>query len=170
MRPCLIVGVLLLAPATLQGCGDEGAATARKGAEPARQGAAPGAAGRPSARLPGGRCRRRLGGFVSGMDALRDRLLAGIDYRSYVGAVREVRGVYRGVRVDRLPLGCLLAVGAPGESALNEYIEAANTWGDCLADASCAPESIEARLQRGWERASESLALAHRGLRRAEAR
>lgn len=155
-----IAGLLLLALATLPGCGEEGTATAR-------QGAAARLEQRSGVAQADGRCRRQLGGFVNGMAALRDRLLAGIDYESYVAGVREVRGVYRDVPVERLALGCLIAVGAPGESALNEYIEAANAWGDCLAAASCAPESIEAKLQRGWELASDRLAAAHDGLREA---
>jgi hypothetical protein len=47
--------------------------------------------------------------------------------------------------------------GTPSEQALNEYIDAANAWGECLADAACTTASIEPILQRKWRMASRLL-------------
>lgn len=154
LRP--LAGLLLLALATLSACGEEGTATLNRSAPAAREERA----------VPprSARCEDQLGGFVDSLDALRDGLLAGLTYESYVAEVRDLRDVYGRVPVNRLAVGCLVAVGAPGERALNEYIEAANAWGDCLADASCAPESVEPKLQRGWKLASERLSAAQDGL------
>jgi hypothetical protein len=160
MRLCPIAGLLLLALAVLAGCGEEGAVSARDAAAPQSQQAAT-ASGQAA---PANGCRAQLGGLVSAMDSLRDGLLAGLTYESYVAEVRELKDAYGRVPVERLPLGCLVAVGGPGERTLNRYVEAANTWGDCLADASCDPGSIEGRLQRNWRLASSHLGEALEGL------
>jgi serine/threonine-protein kinase len=153
-------GLLLLALAVLAGCGEGGAVSARDGAKARSERGAVAFRETPAT----DRCRAQLGGLVAAMDSLRDGLLAGLTYESYVGAVRGLKRAYERVPVERLPLGCLLAVGRPGERALNRYVEAANTWGDCLAQASCEPESIEARLQRSWRLASTHLGEALAGL------
>jgi len=162
MRLCPIAGIVVLALAVLPGCGEEGAATASKGAQ--AQFEQESASREDVGGGPGARCLDQVGRFVDGLELLREGLLAGLTYESYVAEVRELRDTYDAVPVGRLALGCLIAIGRPGEQALNEYIEAANTWGECLADASCDPSSIESELQRGWEQASEHLGTAHEGL------
>jgi hypothetical protein len=144
-------------------------------AQPARAGeASAGAAGQApqSAAAPSpaagaaATCRRQLHGLLAAMDALRSRLAVGLSYEDYLAAVRGARAAHGRIAVDRLQFGCVLVVGAPAERALNRYIGAVNTWGDCLAEASCDPESVEPELQRAWRRAAASLAEARRGLRR----
>ncbi len=100
------------------------------------------------------------------MDALREGLVVGMSYEEYLDELREVKIAYDGIQADRVPVGCLVAAGGPGERALNRYIDAANTWGDCLATASCRTESIEPKLQRGWALASDLLSAAQSGSRR----
>jgi hypothetical protein len=100
------------------------------------------------------------------MDSLRGRLAVGLSYEDYLAAVRRAKAAHSRIDVDRLQLGCVSVAGAPAERALNEYIGAVNTWGDCLAKASCDTESVEPELQRVWRRAAASLAAAQRGLRR----
>ncbi len=99
------------------------------------------------------------------MDALREKLAVGLRYDAYLDDVKAARVAYDGVPVDRLGLGCLVAVGTPAERALNRYTAAANAWGDCLASASCDSESVEPRLQHEWALASERLSAAQKGLR-----
>jgi hypothetical protein len=111
-------------------------------------------------------CGRLLHGHLARMDTLRSRLAVGLGYEDYLAAVRSVRAAHSRIDVDRLQFGCVSLAGAPAERALNAYIGAVNTWGDCLAEASCAPESVEPRLQAAWRRAAASLASAERGLRR----
>ena len=43
------------------------------------------------------------------------------------------------------------------EDAFNQYLRAANLWGECAGTAGCAASSIESRLQHRWKVASKSL-------------
>ena len=103
------------------------------------------------------RCRGQVGGFLKSMAALRSNLAVGLSYEQYAAEMRGVRAAYRKIPVDRLTLDCLAAAGTPGEKALNQYIDAANAWGECLAEAACDTASIEPGLQRKWRVASHFL-------------
>jgi hypothetical protein len=104
-----------------------------------------------------------LGALLHDLDTLESRLAAELSYEQYFDEVSGARATYRKVRVDRLGLLCLGAIGTPAEKALDEYIEAANTWRECRADASCGTYTIEPRLQRKWRVASHFIARAHAG-------
>lgn len=147
MRSRPIASLALLGLVALSGCGDDGTATAQK--EPV---VAP-------------RCGAQLGAFVDALDSLRRQLAVGLTYAEYLDEVRRLRRVYRDVPVEQLGVGCMVAIGTPGEQAFNLYIEAVNAWGECLATAGCETESVEPELQRGWELASERLSAAQAGLR-----
>lgn len=110
-------------------------------------------------------CRRQLGGFLGSLDALRGKLAVGLSYEDYLHEVRATKAVYNGLAPDRLAIGCLATAGTPGERALNWYLDAANTWGDCLADVSCSTESVEPKLQHRWALASALLSSAQKALR-----
>ena len=101
------------------------------------------------------------------MVKLRDDLARGLSYDEYLREVQGVRAVYARIDADKLPGGCLLAAGGPAERALNLYIDATNSWGDCLATVSCNTRTVEPKLQRKWALAAHQLASAQRGLRRA---
>ncbi|HWM54986.1 MAG TPA: hypothetical protein VNO20_06330 [Solirubrobacterales bacterium] len=159
MRSWPIASLALLGLAVLSGCGDDGTATAHKEATAQVE-------ARTSTQQQGSpRCVAQVGAFVDSLDTLRRQLAVGLTYEEYIDEVRRLRRVYRDVPVDRLSVGCVLAPGAPGESAFNEYIDVANAWGDCLATAGCETASVEPELQRGWERASDRLSEAQAGLR-----
>jgi hypothetical protein len=100
------------------------------------------------------------------MDKLRTNLVAGVSYEQYVGEVGSIRATYGAIPVDEIALGCLRAAGTPGEHSLNRYIDAGNTWSDCVDVPGCASESIEPALQSKWRQASKLLSKAQRGLRR----
>lgn len=149
--------MLLCLALVLPACGDERTAAADSEAtttsSPAR------------AKAPArGGCAGELRGLLGSMGTLRRKLAAGLRYDQYLHEVRELKTVYGDIRADRVALGCLLAVGAPAERALNRYIGAANAWGDCLASVSCSTESVEPKLQRRWTLASDLLSSAQRGL------
>jgi hypothetical protein len=78
--------------------------------------------------------------------------------------VQGTRRVYARIRAGKLTAPCLLASGGPSERAFNFYIDAANTWGHCLATVTCSTRSIEPKLQRKWALASHHLAMAEKGL------
>ncbi len=137
----------------LAGCGEEGAPT--PGTATAR-GPAPKAESRDRAASG---CPKRLTAFVESLEDLRRRLAVGLAYEQYLAQVKRLRSSYAGIPVDRLTFDCL-ATGTPGERALNEHIDAANAWSECLADASCTTAAIEPVLQRRWRAASRFLSAA----------
>jgi hypothetical protein len=111
---------------------------------------------------PGGGCQARLGDLVDRMDDLRQALLAGLDYSEYVLRVQAVRAAYEAVPIDRLGLACVAGPADHAEAAFNQYLRAANLWGECAGTAGCAASSIESRLQHRWKVASKSLDAAKR--------
>jgi hypothetical protein len=158
LSPAATVGILLGLALVLPGCGGQSAPAAGTGTV-VRSGVE--ASGPTNTRT----CRSQLHGLLGSMDELRGKLAVGLSYGAYLHEVRAVQAAYDRVPAGRLELGCLVKVGAPAERALNRYIAAANTWGDCLTLASCDPESVEPKLQRKWALASARLSSAQRGLR-----
>jgi hypothetical protein len=160
LSPAATAGVLLSLALILSACGEDRTAAADKATSAGTAEAkAPAAAGKG--------CAGELHGLLGSMDTLRRKLAAGLSYDQYLREVRALRVVYDGIHADRVGLDCLLTTGAPAERALNRYIAAANTWGDCLATVSCSTESVEPKLQRRWALASDLLSSAQRGLREA---
>jgi hypothetical protein len=102
-------------------------------------------------------CRSRLGDFLSRMNDLRQSLLAGLSYDEYVVRVRAIRDAYEAVPVDRLGAGCVTGAAGKAEDAFNQYLRAANAWGECAATAGCAASEVEGKLQHRWKLASKSL-------------
>jgi hypothetical protein len=161
--PIAATAALLSLALILPGCGDDGTVTAGAGKEststPRTEASAP--TGSPAAAK---RCQAELGDFLDSIESLGNTLAVGLDYRQYLGSVNHVRASYADVAAERLGIVCLGRVAALAEGALNVYIDAANSWGECLA-SSCDTQSIEPKLQREWERASTQLARARAGLR-----
>jgi hypothetical protein len=157
-RLSLIAGLLTALALSLSACGDEGSAAATGKSTAAMtqsaQRAEPPAAANP--------CRAQIGGFLDSMNALRGKLEVGLSYEDYIAEVGRVRAAYDRLPTTRLELDCLIEAGTPGEKAFNEYIAAANAWGECLAEAGCGAASIEGRLQSEWRVASRFLAAARR--------
>jgi hypothetical protein len=110
-----------------------------------------------------GDCQNQLGEFLGRMSDLRQSLLAGLSYSEYVVRVRAIRDAYEAVPVKRLGASCLNGPAGDAEDAFNQYLRAANTWGDCAGTAGCAASEIEGKLQRRWRIASKSLDEAKKG-------
>lgn len=102
-------------------------------------------------------CQARLGNFLDRMNDLRQSLLAGLSYDEYVVRVRAVRDAYEAVPVDKLGVACVTGPAAAAEDAFNQYLRAANAWGECAATAGCAASEVEGKLQRRWKIASKHL-------------
>lgn len=169
--PIAATAALLSLALILPGCGEEGTATGSGIRESTSAPAAPpspakggASASKPTRSAAAKRCGAELGDFLDSIESLGNTLAVGLDYEQYLGSVNRVRASYSSVVADRLGIVCLSRVAAPAEGALNTYIAAANEWGDCLASSSCDPESIEPKLQREWERASDQLGRARAGL------
>lgn len=156
------VGILLGLALILGACGEDGTTAADKPASTPKTTSAP------PAHVANTRSScRQLRPFLGSMVKLRDDLARGLSYDDYLRGVQAVRAVYARIDADKLNAGCLLASGGPAERALNLYIDATNTWGDCLATVSCNTHSIEPKLQRKWALAAHQLRSAQQGLRRA---
>jgi hypothetical protein len=167
LAPAVFTAALGALAIALPGCGGDtpakaggtvAAATIKPAKEPARE-PAPEPAGN-------GPCKQQVGGFLTAMDSLRERLVAGLSYEQYVEEIHLVRGSYDEVPVDELSLGCVLDAGAPGEKAFAKYIEAANDWGDCIGASGCDAPTVEPVLQKQWRVAAHLLDEAQQGLRR----
>lgn len=152
------VGILLGLALLLSACGEDGttAADGPTSAGDTTSVPSPNTATRSSC--------RRLRPFLGSMAKLRDALARGLNYDDYLREVQGVRAIYARIDADKLNAGCLLAGGGPAERAFNLYIDATNTWGDCLASVSCSTRAIEPKLQRKWARAAHELTTAERGL------
>lgn len=145
---CLLLGIAAL---LLLGCGGEGDATAESTDAPqAKQQAEV----EPPTDRP---CPAQVGAFVKSLDRLRRQLAVGLSYEQYAAKMKSLRRGYDDFPIDRLGIGCLKRTGTSAEAAFNKYIDAANAWGECLADASCTTEAIEPILQRKWRVASHLL-------------
>lgn len=137
----------------LSACGSDGAATADSAPSTQAKRQAP-------AKVAAKPCPSQVSAFLKSLDALRRQLAVGLSYQQYAAKVKGLGVHYDGIPVGRLTIGCLAAAATPGEKALNRYIDAANAWGECLADASCATAAIEPVLQRKWRGASHFLSAA----------
>jgi hypothetical protein len=111
----------------------------------------------PTKALGDAACQERLGDFIDRMNDLRQSLLAGLSYDEYVVRVRAVRDAYEAVPVDKLGAACVTGPATKAEAAFNEYLRAANAWGECAATAGCAASEVEGKLQHRWKLASKSL-------------
>jgi hypothetical protein len=109
-----------------------------------------------------GGCQTRLGNFLDRMDDLRQSLLAGLSYDEYVVRVRAIHDAYETIPVDKLGAACVTGPATKAEEAFNQYLRAANAWGECAATAGCAASEIEGNLQHRWKLASKSLEAAER--------
>jgi hypothetical protein len=161
LSSAVTVGILLGLALVLSACGEDGTTAADKPDRTASTVLAP----PPRAVTSGDSC-RALHPFVGSMAKLRTDLARGLSYDDYLGEVQRVRAAYARIDADKLTAGCLLAAGGPAERALNLYIDATNTWGDCLATVSCNTRSVEPKLQRQWALAAHQVTVAQQGLRR----
>jgi hypothetical protein len=162
LSSAVTVGILLGLALILSACGEDGTKAAERTASTTDANSAPS----PHPTTPRGSC-HHLRPFLGSMVKLRDDLARGLSYDEYLREVQSVRSVYARIDADKLTAGCLLTVGGPAERALNVYVDATNTWGDCLATVSCNTRTVEPRLQRKWALAAHQLTSAQRGLRRA---
>ena len=156
------VGILLGLVLILSACGENGTTAADKPANTTNTVRGP----TPHVATSRDSC-RRLRPFVGSMASLRADLARGLSYDDYLREVQRVRTLYSRIDAGKLSAGCLLASGGAAERALNLYIDATNTWGDCLATVSCNTRSVEPKLQRKWALAAHLVTTAQQGLRRA---
>ena len=155
-----LLACALTAALTLTACGGDGDATA--GSAPAATGTDTAAAAQHATGARPGPCPAKVDSLLAALERLRRQLAVGLSYDQYAAAVKALRADYAAIPVDHLAIGCLRTTGTPAERALNQYIDGANAWGECLADATCGTTTIEPVLQRKWRVASHFLSEAER--------
>jgi hypothetical protein len=139
---------------------DTGPSEAEKRAETARKQQAVNAAAR-------AHCQSQTGGLISAEEDLEGRLSgAGLTEADYLSRVGDVSAAYGQVPTNQLQASCLVNVGLPAENAMNAYVNAANTWNNCISDFNCSQDSINSQLQAQWSKASFQLGDAKSGLNR----
>ena len=137
---------------------DTGPSAAEKRAEAQKQAAARAAA---AAAL----CQQQVGGLLSAEEDLDGRLSgSGMTEADYISRVGDVSAAYRQISIKDLKSGCLTNVGIPTESAMNAYIDASNTWNNCITDFNCNVDSITPELQGKWAKATVLINQAKQGL------
>lgn len=102
--------------------------------------------------------------FVEALQDLDSRLNVGLNFQAYSERVGDARVAYDRIDIDELGSGCVEHVGAPAEDAMNAYIDAYNTWNDCIGDIDCDNDSITPDLQAEWADATELVQGASDGL------
>jgi hypothetical protein len=101
-------------------------------------------------------CNGQIGPLLTALSDLNSRLDVGLNFGSYGTGVGNARVAYDQIDASGLDSGCALA-GASAEKALNDYIDAYNTWNNCVNEAGCNDDSIKPSLQKDWARASAAL-------------
>ena len=105
-------------------------------------------------------CPETVTSFVDSLRDLDSRLGVGLNFAAYSEKVGDAKVVYDRINVSAISAGCLQQVAVPAESALNEYIDAYNTWNDCITNIDCANDSITPGLQSHWADAADLIAKA----------
>jgi hypothetical protein len=101
-------------------------------------------------------CEAAVGDLLDSLRELDSRLDVGMNYEEYNNRLGDVSVAYdRSVdNLQSLQSEQCLDVGTEAEDAFNAYIKASNIWDKCFDDIDCSTESIEAKLQNQWAKAT----------------
>jgi hypothetical protein len=148
--PCVLAGVALV----VAGCGGKSDEEKREEArqEAKEREAAERAEARREALQRYERCNDRVEDFFSALQELNSRLDVGLSYDDYTDQVADVKVAYDQADFGNLHNFDCLRAAVPGEKALNQYVEAAGAWGDCIEDFNCDIDNID--LNGYWLKAS----------------
>jgi hypothetical protein len=110
-------------------------------------------------------CPSPYASMVKTLTAMEAQVQVGVNYSRYENLLVKVRTAYDRLPTNTASLACLNAVGIPSEQAMNNYIQASNSWNACngrvtagLARSCVGPGSYgEASRQIYWQRASASI-------------
>lgn len=102
-------------------------------------------------------CASQLKGLSDALFELDSRLSVGMNFNDYGQKVADAKVAYDRLKPSGLDSACLATAGAPEENALNDYIDAYNTWNDCVKKTTCKNDSITPSLQAKWSDATDIL-------------
>jgi hypothetical protein len=94
---------------------------------------------------------------VAVLEDLDSRLSVGLNFRDYGERVGDAKVAYDKIVIADLSPDCVSRVGAPAETALNDYIAADDRWNRCIKSLSCKTSSIESELQAKWSDATSQI-------------
>jgi hypothetical protein len=153
---------LVAVVAVLMGQGDSGCASGTGGGESAEERRQNRAEERRQEHAINARvCADNFEALQSELEELNSRLTVGLNFDEYTNKLGDVRVEYD--QVDFAAGGdlrCLRQVGVKLEKAMNQYVQAAKTWNECITDYACDNESIQPELQSKWARAGRLIAQA----------
>ena len=109
-------------------------------------------------------CPQPVQDFMAALEDLDSRLSVGLNFADYGTKVGDVKVVYDKVDASKLSVDCVTDVGTPAEAALNDYIDAYNTWNDCIGTSGCTNDSIKSKLQAKWADATDKIGEAKKAL------
>lgn len=123
--------------------------------------------GAPTRTLPNGspvavvdqECADRIKPLYDKLHDLDGRMDVGLTRPDYNNRLGDIRVVYNDV-VDAgtIPSGACFDSAKKLEDALNQYITANGTWGDCIADVNCTVDTDALpKMRLNWSRASDLL-------------
>jgi hypothetical protein len=102
-------------------------------------------------------CATAMDDFRSELKELEGRLNVGLSFDEYSTKVGDASASYNQSDFEGGGADCLLEVGLPLETALNQYRKANNKWNDCFSDLYCELDSIDPELQAHWNKASAQI-------------
>jgi hypothetical protein len=104
-------------------------------------------------------CPQAVLDLVDSLNDLNSRLTVGLKQDDYNDRVGDAKVTYDKLNVDDIDAVCATRVAVKAESALNAYIDANNTWNDCIVDPACdGGDPLTKKLQKKWSEASDLLA------------
>ena len=110
-------------------------------------------------------CQSQVGALIAKERELESLLNGvGLAFDEYSDKVGEVSVAYGTIPIDDLSAQCLTRVGIHSEKAMNNWVEAGDTWNDCVTDLYCENDSIDPELQADWLIASDELRKASEGM------
>ena len=104
-------------------------------------------------------CDELVSDFREKLEDLNSRLGVGIKPDDYSNRVGDIRVAYDKVEWDDTPnVYCLQKVGVPLETAMNDFVKAGATWGDCISDFDCDVEKDKLPgMQKKWTHAGKMI-------------
>jgi hypothetical protein len=105
-------------------------------------------------------CRSEAREFIRALQGLDGRINVGISYVNYGEELGEAGATYRRMDVSDQPPACASALVA-GETALDQFNNAQDVWGDCIFDdydfCDTDSASFQDELQGAWSKGSDAL-------------
>jgi hypothetical protein len=104
-------------------------------------------------------CETATSDLAASLDSLHEGLSTsgGMTFSDYSSKVDSASTAYDSAGTSNLSPRCHDQVAEQFRLALNNYIDANNTWKDCLNNFYCSTSSIDPQLQDHWSSATDQI-------------